>query len=164
MIANTASGDVEIAVGRLRRASANTASGDTTIGAVVSGSVVVNAASGDVRIGVRRGSRVHLDCSTVSGDARSELELGTDEPEGDGPFVEVKARTASGDITITRAPAPAERTGGARMNRLSWDSTAPRRLSASAASGGAATTRSITAEAELIRPHHGHLRRVWPFG
>ena len=107
VVANTASGDVEIhSAGSDVRA--NTASGDTSIGAVVSGSVVVNAASGDVRIGVRRGSRVHLDCSTVSGDARSELELGTDEPEGDGPFVEVKARTASGDITITRAPALAE--------------------------------------------------------
>jgi Putative adhesin len=107
VVANTASGDVEIAsAGSDVRA--NTASGDTNIGAVVSGSVVVNAASGDVRIGVRRGSRVHLDCSTVSGDARSELELGTDEPEGDGPFVEVKARTASGDITVTRAPALAE--------------------------------------------------------
>lgn len=105
VVANTASGDVEIhSAGSDVRA--NSASGDTSIGAVASGSVVVNAASGDVRIGVRRGSRVHLDCSTVSGDARSELELGTDEPEGDGPFVEVKARTASGDITITRAPAP----------------------------------------------------------
>jgi Putative adhesin len=105
VVANTASGDVEIhsASSDVR---ANSASGDTSIGAVVRGSVVVNAASGDVRIGVRGGSRVHLDCSTVSGDARSELELGTDEPEGDGPFVEVKARTASGDITITRAPAP----------------------------------------------------------
>lgn len=107
VVANTASGDVEIhSAGSDVRA--NSASGDTNIGAVVRGSVVVNAASGDVRIGVRRGSRVHLDCSTVSGDARSELELGADEPEGDGPFVEVKARTASGDITITRAAAPAE--------------------------------------------------------
>ena len=107
VIANTASGDVEIqSAGSDVRA--NSASGDTNIGAVVSGSVVVNAASGDARIGVRRGSRVHLDCSTISGDARSELELGTDEPDGDGPFVELKARTASGDITITRAPALAE--------------------------------------------------------
>ena len=57
----------------------------------------------DVAIGVRRGSRAHLDCTTVSGDARSELELSGDEPDGDGPFVEIRARTVSGDIRITRA-------------------------------------------------------------
>jgi hypothetical protein len=33
-----------------------------------------------------------------------------DEPEGDGPLVHVKARTASGDIVITRAPALAGNT------------------------------------------------------
>ena len=107
VVANTASGDIEVQ-SAASDVKANSASGDTNIGAVVRGSVSVNAASGDVRIGVRRGSRVHLDCSTVSGDARSELELGAEEPDGDGPFVEVKARTASGDITITRAPAPTE--------------------------------------------------------
>jgi hypothetical protein len=63
----------------------------------------VNSASGDVAIGVRRGSRAHLDCTTVSGDARSELELSGDEPDGEGPFVEIRARTVSGDIRITRA-------------------------------------------------------------
>jgi hypothetical protein len=105
--ANAVSGDIEIgSAGTSVKASS--VSGDTNIGAVVEGSVAVNAVSGDVRIGVRRGSRVHLDCSTVSGDARSELELGSDEPEGDGPFVDLKARTLSGDITVSRAAAPAE--------------------------------------------------------
>ena len=107
LAANTASGDIRIgSVGG--DVKANSASGDTTIGAVRAGAVSVNAASGDVHIGIRRGSRVHLDCSTVSGEARSELDLGADEPEGDGPFVDLKARTASGDITITRAPATAD--------------------------------------------------------
>jgi DUF4097 and DUF4098 domain-containing protein YvlB len=105
--ANAVSGDIEIGSAG-SGVKANAVSGDTTIGGVVAGSVVVNAVSGDVRIGVRRGSSVHLDCSTVSGDARSELELGADGPEGNGPFVDLKARTISGDITISRAAALAE--------------------------------------------------------
>jgi len=105
--ANAVSGDIEIGSAGAG-VKANAVSGDTTLGGVVAGSVVVNAVSGDVRVGVRRGSSVHLDCSTASGDARSELELGADEPEGNGPFVDLKARTISGDITISRAAALAE--------------------------------------------------------
>lgn len=102
--ANAVSGDIEIGSAQMG-AKANSVSGDTTINVVSAGSVSANAVSGDIRIGVRRGSHVHLDCSTLSGDARSELELGADEPEGDGPFVDLKARTVSGNITITRAAA-----------------------------------------------------------
>lgn len=105
--ANSASGDVSIA-GADGDAKANTASGDVSVDAVVAGEVSVNSASGDVRLGIRRGSRAYLDCSTVSGDTRSELDVSGDEPQGDGPLVHVKARTVSGDITIVRAPAPAE--------------------------------------------------------
>jgi len=105
--ANSVSGDIEIGSADAG-VKAHSVSGDINIGAVVEGSAAVNCVSGDVEIGVRRGSRVHLDCSTVSGDARSELELGSDEPEGDGPFVDLKARTLSGDITVSRAAAPAE--------------------------------------------------------
>jgi len=107
--ANSASGDVvvESAGGDAR---ANTASGDVTLDAVMEGEVNVNSASGDVHIGVRRGSTAFLDCSTVSGDARSELDMSGDEPRGDGPLVHVKARTVSGDIVITRAAAPAGNT------------------------------------------------------
>jgi hypothetical protein len=63
-----------------------------------------------VSIGVRRGSKVFLDCNTLSGDTSSELELTGDAPDGDGPLVEIKAKTVSGDIQITRAPAPAANT------------------------------------------------------
>jgi DUF4097 and DUF4098 domain-containing protein YvlB len=102
--ANAVSGDIEIGSAQ-SGVKANSVSGDTTIDVVSAGTVAASAVSGDIRIGVRRGSRVHLDCSTLSGDARSELELGADEPEGDGPFVDLKARTVSGDILITRAVA-----------------------------------------------------------
>ena len=105
--ANTASGDVSVA-GADGDAKANTASGDVSLDAVVAGDVSVNSASGDVRVGIRRGSRAYLDCSTVSGDTHSELDVSGDEPQGDGPLVHVKARTVSGDITILRTAAPAE--------------------------------------------------------
>jgi hypothetical protein len=64
-----------------------------------------------VTIGVRRGSKVFLDCNTVSGDTTSELELTTEAPAGDGPLVEIRAKTVSGDIRITRAPAPVTNPG-----------------------------------------------------
>jgi len=105
----TASGDV-----RIREAydsvSANTVSGDQEHGAVMRGHVAAHSVSGDVEIGVRRGSKVFLDCNTVSGDTSSQLELTGEEPAGDGPLVEVRAKTVSGDIRITRAAAPAEST------------------------------------------------------
>src|SRR5579885_1274457 len=103
---NTASGDVSLGTvgGTLN---ANSASGDISIDSVVSGDVTVNSASGDVRVGIARGSRAYLDCSTVSGDTRSELGVSGDEPDGEGPLVNVRARTVSGDIAIVRGSASA---------------------------------------------------------
>lgn len=88
----------------------NTVSGDQRIEAVVEGAVDLHAVSGDILVGVRRGSRVYVDCNTISGSTRSELEL-SDAPAvqiaPDAPLVEVRAKTVSGDIAITRAPSPA---------------------------------------------------------
>jgi hypothetical protein len=63
---------------------------------------------------VRRGSRVYVDANTVSGSTNSELEL-SDAPaedgggEGDeGPMVELRIKTVSGDVNIARAAAPAQ--------------------------------------------------------
>jgi DUF4097 and DUF4098 domain-containing protein YvlB len=102
---NTASGDVTIRSAD-DNLSVNTVSGDQTLDAVRVGHVSAQSVSGDVSIGVRRGSRVYLDCSSVSGDTSSELDLQSDAPAGEGPLVEVRARTVSGDIEIRRAPAP----------------------------------------------------------
>jgi hypothetical protein len=69
----------------------------------------VNAISGDINIGVRRGSSVYVDCNTISGSMSSELEL-SDSPSqaGDqGPQLEIRAKTVSGDVSLTRASAPA---------------------------------------------------------
>jgi DUF4097 and DUF4098 domain-containing protein YvlB len=101
----TASGDVRIDEA-YDDVSANTVSGDQDHGAVMTGVLAAHSVSGDVHIGVRRGSRVFLDCNTVSGDTSSELELTSDAPAGAGPLVEIKAKTVSGDIRITRAAAP----------------------------------------------------------
>jgi len=103
---NSASGDVTIGEA-YDNVSTNTVSGDQEHGAVMRGNVSAHSVSGDVTIGVRRGSKVYLDCNTVSGDTSSELELTTDAPDGDGPLVEIRAKTVSGDIRITRAAAPA---------------------------------------------------------
>jgi DUF4097 and DUF4098 domain-containing protein YvlB len=107
---NSASGDVTIGEA-YDNVSANTVSGDQEHGAVMRGNVSAHSVSGDVTIGVRRGSKVFLDCNTLSGDTSSELELRTDAPVGDGPLVEIRAKTVSGDIRITRAAAPATNDG-----------------------------------------------------
>jgi Putative adhesin len=126
---HSASGDVDIAVARgpvnvnsvsgdvtigeaYDNVNVNTVSGDQDHGAVMQGSVHAHSVSGDVSIGVRRGSKVFLDCNTMSGDTRSDLELSGDVPDGDGPLVEIRAKTVSGDIRITRASAPSESTQG----------------------------------------------------
>jgi hypothetical protein len=101
----SASGDVQIDEA-YANVNASTVSGDQQLGAVMRGNVAAHSVSGDVHIGVRRGSKVFLDCNTVSGDTSSELELTPDAPAGDGPLVEIRAKTVSGDIQITRAPAP----------------------------------------------------------
>ena len=101
------SGDISIGEA-YDNVNANSVSGDQDHGAVMQGVVAAHSVSGDVTIAVRRGSKAFLDCSTVSGDTTSELELSSDAPAGDGPLVEIRAKTVSGDIRITRAPAPAD--------------------------------------------------------
>lgn len=108
---NSVSGDVRIGEA-YDNVSVNSVSGDQDHGAVMRGSVSAHSVSGDVSIGVRRGSKVFLDCNTMSGDTRSDLELSGDVPDGDGPLVEIRAKTVSGDIRITRASAPSESTQG----------------------------------------------------
>jgi len=121
----TASGDIDLSIARgpvnvtsvsgdisigeaYDNVNANSVSGDQDHRAVMQGIVAAHSVSGDVTIAVRRGSKAFLDCTTVSGDTTSELELTSDAPAGDGPLVEIRAKTVSGDIRITRAPAPAD--------------------------------------------------------
>jgi DUF4097 and DUF4098 domain-containing protein YvlB len=117
---NTASGDVELgqvggetsvrsASGDVRLAEAgtgvsiNTASGDQTIAAVAAGRVELKSASGDCLIGIKRGSRIFVDARSMSGETNSEVDLTGTEAAGDGPLVELRVATMSGDIHIVRA-------------------------------------------------------------
>jgi DUF4097 and DUF4098 domain-containing protein YvlB len=98
----SASGDVEVAEAS-SSVTVQSASGDQRLGSVSSGRVVMQSASGDQVVGIRRGSRVHIDAKTMSGDTSSELVVGDEPPPGDGPTVELRATSMSGDIRILRA-------------------------------------------------------------
>ena len=58
---------------------AKTVSGDQRIDAVRQGEIRLQSVSGDVRVGIRRGTRLHIDASSTSGDVSSELDV-KDEP------------------------------------------------------------------------------------
>jgi hypothetical protein len=97
----SASGDVQ--VGEAAGLKVQTASGDQEVGSIAEGPVELTSASGDVRVGIRRGSRVFLDVRSASGDVESELEVGDDPGDDDGPLVELKVTTMSGDVSLVRA-------------------------------------------------------------
>jgi len=100
--ARAASGDVSVdeAGGGVE---VRTASGDQRIGSVAAGSVDVQSMSGDISIGIRQGSNVWVDARAMSGDLRSEVELGDEPPAEDAPLVELRATSMSGDVTVRRA-------------------------------------------------------------
>lgn len=105
--ADAASGDIKFgSIGHSSKVS--TASGDIEIGALSSGEARVRSASGDITVGVRSGTGVWLDVSTASGKTRNDLTMGTTEPATEQrATLELRIRSASGDISIRRAaPAP----------------------------------------------------------
>jgi Toastrack DUF4097 len=101
---NSASGDVRID-NSAEGGDVNTASGDVVIDSVVSGDMRINSASGDIEVGIAKGSRLLVDAQTLSGETSSELDLesGSTIETDEGPLVELKARSMSGDISIKRA-------------------------------------------------------------
>ncbi|RSM50972.1 hypothetical protein DMB66_42970 [Actinoplanes sp. ATCC 53533] len=98
--ADTASGDITIrrAGGSLQ---AETASGDVEIGVLSRGKSRLSTASGDVSIGVAAGTGVWLDLNTASGSTTSDLAMGGGAPQE--ATLELRVRTASGDIDVHRA-------------------------------------------------------------
>jgi DUF4097 and DUF4098 domain-containing protein YvlB len=99
---NSASGDVNVGEAE-HDVRVRTASGDVTLRSVVRGRVDVQSASGDVQVGIRQGSSVYIDASSMSGDMTSELPVSDTPPASDGPSVDFRARTMSGDVTVRRA-------------------------------------------------------------
>jgi hypothetical protein len=101
---NSASGD--IVVDDLRHGGdVNTASGDVQLRSVREGELKLNSASGDIEVGVASGSRLWVEAQSLSGETSSELDLEAGEviDSDEGPLVELRARTLSGDISVRRA-------------------------------------------------------------
>lgn len=101
---NSASGD--IAIGSCGGpVNARTASGEIRLDSVAAGLVQLNTATGDMRVAVMTGLGVYLDLSSLSGSVRSDLdEVGSAEGDANAA-VEIRVRTMSGDIRITKARA-----------------------------------------------------------
>jgi DUF4097 and DUF4098 domain-containing protein YvlB len=99
------SGDVE--VGRADRdVTIQSVSGDVTIERLSSGRTSVHSVSGDVDLGVARGLQLHLDLSSLSGSARTELDVDGDTGGMAPPAsvaLDINARTVSGDIRVRRS-------------------------------------------------------------
>ena len=92
-----------ISVDRARSAVvAKTANGDIRLGEVASGNVLAHTAFGAIEVGVRDGVAAWLDLDTRFGRVENELDE-TGEPGNGEATVEVRARTAYGDINIRRA-------------------------------------------------------------
>jgi DUF4097 and DUF4098 domain-containing protein YvlB len=104
VVVDTSSGDVTVDRNETS-VRMQTASGDVRLGAVARGNVQVSTASGDVRVGVPAGTSVWLDLSTASGSTRSDLDHGDAlAPASGTPDLNLRVRTASGDIELRRVP------------------------------------------------------------
>ncbi len=98
---NAANGDVVV-----NRAHATvavkTANGDVRIDEAERGAIVAETARGKVEVGIRNGVAAWLDLNTAFGRVRNDLADGAPPAPGEDT-VDVRARTAYGDITIRRA-------------------------------------------------------------
>jgi DUF4097 and DUF4098 domain-containing protein YvlB len=102
--ASTVSGDLRIGHAG-GTAAVSTVSGDIDVELADAG-VRANAVSGDVVVAMRPGLGLWIDVQSVSGDVSSELDVG-DAPAGEGEPVELRVRTVSGDVRVSRARAAA---------------------------------------------------------
>jgi hypothetical protein len=83
---------------------AKSANGDVRLGEVAHGAVLAQTGFGKVEIGIRDGVAAWLDLNTRYGTVRNDLDT-ADRPGADEEAVEVRARTAFGDIAIHRSSA-----------------------------------------------------------
>lgn len=99
-VAKTGSGDVTVG-DVLSDLSVTSGSGDLRIETVQRGALRAKTASGDVHVGVAAGIPVWTDINTITGDVRSNLE-GAGQPEDGEDYIEIRATTASGDVTLSQ--------------------------------------------------------------
>jgi hypothetical protein len=83
-----------------------TGSGDVVVSDARSGALQITTGSGGLRVGVHPGVGAELDLTSGSGRARSELAVAASAPERPAA-VQVRGRTGSGDVLVTRATVPA---------------------------------------------------------
>ena len=81
-----------------------TANGDIRLGQVARGSATLETASGGIEIGIKEGTAAWVDASTKFGRVHNTLSP-ADDPEQSTETVQVHARTAFGDVLITRSAA-----------------------------------------------------------
>lgn len=94
------SGDIEVKEAHTDLSTV-TGSGDVHVGRIHRGAVQAKAASGDIHIGVPAGIPVWTDISCITGHVRSNLE-GAGQPEKGQDYIEIRATTVSGDITLSQ--------------------------------------------------------------
>jgi DUF4097 and DUF4098 domain-containing protein YvlB len=82
-------------------ASLTAASGDIRVGRMSAGQATLKNVSGQIRLGIPAGTPVWTDVSTATGAVRSTL-TPTGAPAEGQPYVEVRARSLSGDISLER--------------------------------------------------------------
>jgi Putative adhesin len=80
---------------------AKSANGDVRLGEVVRGSIVLETKLGDLVVGVREGTAAWLDVRSHAGRVHNALDA-VEAPEPATETVEVRARTAAGDVAIRR--------------------------------------------------------------
>jgi len=103
----TAGGAVEVKSGsgdlRVREAqqdvALSTASGDLVVDRMSRGQLAAKNVSGDITVGIPAGIPVWTDITSMTGSVRSDLE-GAGEPDEGEDYVELRARTVSGDVYL----------------------------------------------------------------
>jgi Putative adhesin len=83
-----------------------TSSGEVRVDDARAGRFDLTTGSGEIRVAVHPGVRAELDLTSGSGQARSELTVEA-APPGDAVVLQVRGRTGSGDVLVTRALVPA---------------------------------------------------------
>jgi len=97
-VVKTGSGDLRIATAD-GDVSMSTGSGDAIVERLNRGKFSLKGASGDVAVGIPSGIPVWTDISSVAGRVRSDL-VGAGAPAEGQDYIELRAKTVSGDITL----------------------------------------------------------------
>jgi hypothetical protein len=106
-VLHSASGDLRVA-DTGGSAQVRTASGDIDLLRARRGELRAQSASGDVTVSVLPGTGVYMDVRTLSGSTSSDLTVGDTPPATQNEptaTLSLRVQTASGDVTVVRAPA-----------------------------------------------------------